>query len=260
MNVNEIKKLEKTLVQGFDDKVIDISVYLVQKCNFNDERLVENYVISKQEVDNKEFKWFDLYLSRNKEGKKIAFVYLSDNDVYFYLDDKGSNELIKLNEGSHIITDDYDENLIIACHINVFNKKYKKKELNITAGECLNEKMKQVAELWIPFNEDMSKGEVETELFSDAFFEERSKIHNVTVLEYKEKLSAFLNCLEELETFDKINLWFGEDACCLANVDFVYNCMINYGFKGELLINIVDEETTELKKRFIGNFSKEEIE
>ena len=257
MKLNDIEKLEKALVNGFDEKVIDLSVYLVQKCNFNDERLIASKVINKIEINDKDFKFFDMYLGKAKSEKQIAFVYADDEKMFFITKEK---EIVEISNGAYTCSEDFDESLLIACHINVFDKKYKKKELNITAGECLNEKMKQVAELWIPFNEDMSKGKIEAELFSEDFYKERSNVHNVSIETYKEKLNLFINQLDEIKLYDKINLWFGEDACCLANMGFVYNVLINYGFKGELVVNIVDEETTCLKKRFISDFSNKDNE
>ena len=128
--------------------------------------------------------------------------------------------------------------------------------LNITAGKCMNEKMKNEFEVWVPFNEDMSKGEYNSKLFSYDFLIERSKIHNVTLDDYVENMKEFLEQLEKLNNYQLINLWFGEDIVCLSNSETLYNCLMQYGYKGELIINIVDENNLELKNRFLCDFKK----
>ena len=129
-----------------------------------------------------------------------------------------------------------------------------KKILNITAGKCMNENMKNETEVWVPFNEDMSKGEYSSELFSDVFLIERSKTHNVSLEDYKENMKEFLEQLDKLNDYQLINLWFGEDKVCLSNSETLYNFLQKYGYKGELVINIVDEITLKLQKRFLCDF------
>lgn len=130
-----------------------------------------------------------------------------------------------------------------------------KKILNITAGKCMNEKMKNEFEEWVPFNEDMSKGEYNSRLFSEEFLLERSKVHNVNLEDYIENMKEFLDVLGKLNDYKLINLWFGEDAVCLSNSETLYNCLMQYGYKGELIINIVDEISLEIQKRFLCDFS-----
>ena len=120
---------------------------------------------------------------------------------------------------------------------------------------CMNEKMKNENEVWVPFNEDMSKGEYNSNLFSDDFLLERSKTHNVSLDDYKENMNEFLEQLDKLNDYQLINLWFGEDKVCLANSETLYNCLMQYGYKKELIINIVDEISLELKKRFVCDFT-----
>ena len=130
-----------------------------------------------------------------------------------------------------------------------------KKILNITAGKCMNEKMKNETEVWIPFNEDMSKGGYNSGLFSDDFLFERSKTHSVSLDDYKDNMKEFIEQLDKFNDYQLINLWFGEDKVCLSNSETLYNCLMQYGYKGELIINIVDEMSLELKKRFVCDFT-----
>lgn len=123
-------------------------------------------------------------------------------------------------------------------------------KINITAGEILNGMLlaKYSKEQFIPFNEAMIVGTYTAPLFSTAFIEERAITHNVSVDEYTSKLAGFLEVLDNIERYDQIVLWFGDEPFCSANTKVVLQALKDRGYKGSLILNIVEEETTKLVK------------
>ena len=112
---------------------------------------------------------------------------------------------------------------------------------NIVAGEELKHIMMGMIDSPIPFNEDMSVGSYSSFPFSDAFINERSKVHHVEEELYRKKLESFLIVLSKLKKDDDIHLYFGIDKTCMANKEL----LINY-FKGKvhsIILHTVDELT-----------------
>ena len=112
---------------------------------------------------------------------------------------------------------------------------------NIVAGEELKKKMLGVLDNPIPFNEDMSKGDYNSEPFTEKFIKERSRVHNVSPSLYKEKLGLFLELSKKIKQDDELHLYFGEDETCLSNRAFVINFFKNKVKK--ITLHIVDEYT-----------------
>ena len=123
-------------------------------------------------------------------------------------------------------------------------------KINITAGNCLNEilESKYENEEFIPFCEAMIKGTYTSRLFSEEFIAERAKTHNVSIQEYKENLQAFLIFLKNVELYDEVVLWFGDEPFCNENVKVVLQTLKEYGYVGSIILNLVIEETGEVFK------------
>ena len=121
--------------------------------------------------------------------------------------------------------------------------------INITAGECLNNilKDKYKDEYFIPFNEAMIEGSYTSRLFSKEFIIERSNTHNVSEEEYIFKLNGFLNFLENINSYDEVVLWFGDEPFCVINTNVILETLKEYDYKGKLTVNIVDELTGDIK-------------
>ena len=117
---------------------------------------------------------------------------------------------------------------------------------NIVAGEALRKIMINLLDSPIPFNEDMSKGAFHSEPFSEDFINERSTVHHVTPSVYKEKLSMFLNILDNISCDDEIDLYFGDDETCIANRSFLIDYFSNK--VKTIKLHIVDEYTGKEKE------------
>ena len=123
-------------------------------------------------------------------------------------------------------------------------------KVNITAGEALNSMLvtKYSQERFVPFNEAMIVGSYTAPLFSTSFMEERATTHGVSLDQYKEKLGGFIDVLDNIEMYDEIILWFGDEPFCKANTDVVLQALKDLSYKGKVVLNIVEEETAKIIK------------
>ena len=121
-------------------------------------------------------------------------------------------------------------------------------KINITAGDCLNNILvkKYKEETFIPFREAMNNGKYMNKLFSEEFLIERSLTHNVTLDEYKEKINDFIEIINNIDEYQEIKLWFGNDEFCLENLKVVIQTLLLNNYKGTLILNTVVEETGEI--------------
>ena len=121
-------------------------------------------------------------------------------------------------------------------------------KINITAGDCLNAilETKYKTERFIPFREAMIKGGYSSKLFSKAFLEERAKTHSVSIQEYTHNLQDFLLFLKDIQTYDSIVLWFGDEPFCQENVKVILQTLVEHEYHGDIILNVVVEETGEL--------------
>ena len=99
-------------------KSLNISVNLVYRGNFNDERLIATKKIEFGELIGEPFVWFDPYLNMLKDSKlKIAFAYLEEATLYILVDDGEKISLVEKECYLHSFTADYDSSYIIASSI-----------------------------------------------------------------------------------------------------------------------------------------------
>ena len=124
-------------------------------------------------------------------------------------------------------------------------------KINITAGECLNNILTNIykGEKFIPFREAMIIGTYSNKLFSEEFLLERSEVHKVSLKEYKEKISCFINVLENINSYDEIVLWFGDEPFCVENTKIVIKTIEEHNYTNKLILNIVDEITGKVLKQ-----------
>ena len=123
-------------------------------------------------------------------------------------------------------------------------------KINITAGNCLNALLesKYGHEKFIPFAEAMIQGSYNSRLFSEEFVEERAKTHNVSIHKYKDNLKDFFTFLSEIELYDEVVLWFGDEPFCNENTKVVLQTLKEYGYVGPVILNLVIEESGEIVK------------
>ena len=123
-------------------------------------------------------------------------------------------------------------------------------KINVPAGQFLNSKLKTIypKKKFIPFNEAMIVGEYTSKLFSESFMEERAKIHQVSIQDYKENLREFIEFLKDIGQYDEVVLWFGEEPFCVKNTEVVLQTLQEYNFQGSIFLNIVVEETGQILK------------
>ena len=95
----------------------------------------------------------------------------------------------------------------------------------------------------------MIVGTYSNKLFSEEFLLERSKTHKVSLKEYKESISCFINVLENINSYDEIVLWFGDEPFCVENSNIVIKAIKENNYKNKLILNIVNEITGEVLKQ-----------
>lgn len=84
--------------------------------------------------------------------------------------------------------------------------------INITAGELLNKYLSDIYDgVFIPFNEALSQGNLSYPLFDDVFIDERCKSLLVTKDEYVSKLSLVLSFIDNMDKYNEVVLWFGDE-------------------------------------------------
>ena len=110
MLIESMKNFDTFKVVNSNVGIIRLSVYLVYKCNFNDDRLIESLDINVDTLKDKELTWFDLYLNRKKDNNiKIAPVYLERNELYFLENNNGKISVVKKNDFAKYYCENYDD-------------------------------------------------------------------------------------------------------------------------------------------------------
>lgn len=124
-----------------------------------------------------------------------------------------------------------------------------KKTINITAGQMLNDMLEEQREgYFIPFNECFIEGDYSLPFFDDSFNKHRASVHGVPVEEYTRKLKGLFDFLGNVNKYDELVMWFGDEPFCQANVKVLKQILAIYGFAGDITLNIVNEDTGEIKK------------
>ena len=116
------------------------------------------------------------------------------------------------------------------------------KILNITNGDVFNRYLlSKIGGEAVPFRESMMDGETVSEVYSDAFIETRAKEHCVSVEDYKSKMLP-----NDICEYSKLNLWFGKDTFCQANLLTLLAYLEQTQYAGEIALNYIDDETFEV--------------
>lgn len=123
MLIESMKNFDTFKVVNSNVGIIRLYVYLVYKCNFNDDRLIESLDINVDTLKDKELTWYDLYLNRKKDNNiKIAPVYLERNELYFLENNNGKISVVKKNGFAKYYCESYDDELLISTHIYCISK------------------------------------------------------------------------------------------------------------------------------------------
>ena len=118
MTKKQILNLTTFTAENPKMQTIRMSVNLVYRGNFNDERLIASEEFHVQELIGKPLVWFDLYLEKKQNNSiKIAFAYLNNRNLYFLENDGKEIKVVKKETFSHYYSDDYDEKYIISTQI-----------------------------------------------------------------------------------------------------------------------------------------------
>ena len=110
MLIESMKNFDTFRVVNSNVGIIRLSAYLVYKCNFNDDRLIESLDINVDTLKDKALTWYDLYLNKKKDNNiKIAPVYLERNELYFLENNNGKISVVKKNGFAKYYCENYDD-------------------------------------------------------------------------------------------------------------------------------------------------------
>ena len=123
----DVLKLKEVEIDAPAYPYLSVSVYIVQKCNFNDEFLVEQTYIPLSELDGKPLSFFDPYLGRKKDSNVKIAVAKAQGKTLCLMEEKGG-ELSSFELASSWYdaryTENYDERTLISVHLSLTSQKY----------------------------------------------------------------------------------------------------------------------------------------
>lgn len=141
-----------------------------------------------------------------------------------------------------------------------------KNVLNITNGKHFNDYIsKHLNGVFYPFNEAFIEGELTYPLFDEVFINKRVENHYKLVDEYNVKeysllMGLFIDKEDYLHSFECIKLWFGDDTFCLINLLGLLTYLEQINYRGEVLLNVINEEIYSLDQNWLtinlGTFSE----
>ena len=123
----DVLKLKNVEIDAPVCPYLNVAVYIVQKCNFNDEFLVEHMQIPLAELDGKPLSFFDPYMGRRKESTvKIAVAKAMGRTVYLIEDKEGARSSFKIDILGYDTryTENNDERTLISVHLSLTSQKY----------------------------------------------------------------------------------------------------------------------------------------
>lgn len=180
------------------------------------------------------------------------------------------NYLFKIGH-KRVIIDAVDENIgsnkvIIKCHGKLqgqYKDEFKNKNktfiinryyveptsIYITAGQYMYDFFKGSSTIYVPFNEAMIEGVIDdSPIFSDKFINNRAITHNTTVDDYLDKMGLFINFINHIYLYNDINLMFGDEPFCLANLITILSFLESIKYNGKITYHIMNEQDNTIVK------------
>lgn len=134
--------------------------------------------------------------------------------------------------------------------------------LNIVNGQVMYNFFKKKEflkeENIISFNEAMCYGRTSSSIFSSEFVETRSKVHNVSLDQYK---NITINALQPLlsRNFEKLVLWFDNDMFFQINILTILAWLDQIDYHDSVTLMLVDDEFNPIHKQIIHPKGYKEI-
>lgn len=116
--IEELKSRKSFFSNGSEIKSVNISVSLVNRGSFNDERLINSLKIKTEDIEGKPLVWTDVFLNEKAGSQiRIAPVYSENKEMYFLEDKGGRISVVKKLGFSKYYTEDFDAAHIISAEI-----------------------------------------------------------------------------------------------------------------------------------------------
>ncbi len=123
----DVLKMKEVEIDAPAFTYLNVSVFIVQKCNFNDEFLVEHLQVPLSELAGKPISFFDPYMGRKKDSNvKIAVAKVAGKTLHLVEDKEGTLSSFKLGALSYDTryTENYDERTLISVHLSLTSQKH----------------------------------------------------------------------------------------------------------------------------------------
>ncbi len=119
----ELVSIDKFIDKGTKYSYIYNAIFIVQKCNFNDEWLVKSRYFKIEEFINKPLVWFDLFDGFYKNGNiKFAFTSVEEENLFILVDDGKQRILYKL-DNYDLLVEDNDKTTLVSSKFSMSEKK-----------------------------------------------------------------------------------------------------------------------------------------
>ncbi|MCV9887016.1 AraC family transcriptional regulator [Metabacillus halosaccharovorans] len=134
--------------------------------------------------------------------------------------------------------------------------------LNIVNGQVMytffQEKGFLKDETIVSFNEAMCYGMTSSSIFSTKFLETRSKVHNVSLDQYK---NITLKAIQPLlsKKFNSLTLWFDCDMFCQINILTILAWLDQIDYQNTVTLVLVDDEFKPIEKQTLHPKGYKEI-
>ena len=124
MDINRITENGKAVICDTEYTYLNLHLFSVMKCNFNDERLIDFKSISLCNIKDQPFIWIDPFFGRGRENVKIALAYVSGDEFVILKKTEDEISILKAATSStHYVTEKSDATSFLATHVELSKRK-----------------------------------------------------------------------------------------------------------------------------------------
>ena len=100
---------------------VEIAVFVVMSCNFNDERLVREERISVGTLQDRPLLWFDPFFGRG-DGTKLAIAEITADSFTYLLQKDGQTERVTTS-GTEYLSAKGENGCFPTAHVRIFRRR-----------------------------------------------------------------------------------------------------------------------------------------
>jgi len=113
--------MDKPIIQTTKIKSLSVVVQYVFRASFNDTYWLEEKIINLDDLDRDKLTWFDPYNGRSNIGDTLVSLSYCSDDKFIILEKRNGviKEITTENYLTCIICEDFDDDKLLAAHINI---------------------------------------------------------------------------------------------------------------------------------------------